>query len=614
MFRRTKYEYDILPRGRFARYLLLEPGRRSDDLVCRLETSLLDEMPAYEAISYVWASTKRRAKVKCDGRRLHITWSLDQVLRRARLQEKVRVLWVDAICINQDNPDERGHQVTLMGPIYQKATRVLICIQRIDRTLFEKLHIAKPTETREAQHAVVVKTLVADVSKFIRQKARQINDPESSLPLSHVEGQYLADVRWNSLLLLTTQRWFYRAWVVQEAGLAAEAVILWGKEEIPWFDLVRTCFWAITKGKGSATLRRIWLNGLHLAVYKIKHPEEVAVFEPKRSNSALDFSSLLDRARSLDLTDNRDRIYAFLAFNQSKIVFQPRYDLDYLDAYADFAREYIRNTGELDLLDFIQHTEGTLSSTRISSWVPRWDMKAVSKAWHVSNSKIAGPPTSRRPVIRGTRDRSLEVRATIIDTVEEVHSLGPRPSLSKLTSIWKGISQKTTDPRFPLRSQLRYFTSTLCASQYEGERSVWTAHRAAFMNYLCWAREDFGSHPVCRRDPDFQLPFGRIEEFTASFWKRASGKTFVVTKLGYYGLAPSPACPGHLCAIIYGTRAPSILRKVEWPGQYQILGHVGVTSKQSTLHMGVEEHYTLGQPGGQDWLEWGLEGEDIVLI
>jgi hypothetical protein len=96
---------------------------------CELIESRLGQAEyAYEAISYCWNTGVRNRSVLCDGETLPVTESCEAVLRRFRYPTKSRsrLLWIDFICINQAEMDERTHQVTLMGRIYAKAKCVLI--------------------------------------------------------------------------------------------------------------------------------------------------------------------------------------------------------------------------------------------------------------------------------------------------------------------------------------------------------------------------------------------------------------------------------------------------------------------------------------------------------
>lgn len=92
----------------------------------------LQENPWYEAVSYTWATEEGdcslSSQIKCGDARLWVTKNCELALRYLRLREpsSARVLWVDAICINQKDVNERGHQVRIMRDVYSKATRSLI--------------------------------------------------------------------------------------------------------------------------------------------------------------------------------------------------------------------------------------------------------------------------------------------------------------------------------------------------------------------------------------------------------------------------------------------------------------------------------------------------------
>ena len=110
------------------------PGAPNDQIVCSLHIirdidqrrSATGSRTAYEAISYVWGSPEDRSTINCDGKTVEVTRNLAAALRRLRWFDRARLIWADAICIDQGNIAERGHQVRLMEQIYRKAERVLI--------------------------------------------------------------------------------------------------------------------------------------------------------------------------------------------------------------------------------------------------------------------------------------------------------------------------------------------------------------------------------------------------------------------------------------------------------------------------------------------------------
>jgi hypothetical protein len=91
--------------------------------------SVSSDQDGYEALSYVWGSRSGTKPIRCDGKLLLVTPNCESALRHLRLSSKPRKLWVDAICIDQENgessAEERNAQVALMGEIYKKAIRTL---------------------------------------------------------------------------------------------------------------------------------------------------------------------------------------------------------------------------------------------------------------------------------------------------------------------------------------------------------------------------------------------------------------------------------------------------------------------------------------------------------
>lgn len=121
------------------RVLTLHQGSPDEELRCTLKTVSLDDKPAFHALSYVWGTDAGKTRLHIDDHAVPITSSLAAALHHLRshhydsLELHSLPLWVDAICINQADPEERGHQVRLMGEIYRQAYRVLSWIGEGDK-------------------------------------------------------------------------------------------------------------------------------------------------------------------------------------------------------------------------------------------------------------------------------------------------------------------------------------------------------------------------------------------------------------------------------------------------------------------------------------------------
>lgn len=133
--RENVFVYKPLSDNQSVRFLVLQPGSGSDPLVGSLQIGSLgsadiDQLPPYEAISYVWGSGTRQYELLCDGAVLPLTQSIYDALNRVRLRDEPRRLWADQVCINQDNIPERSQQVKLMNLVYKNAKRVLVWLGR----------------------------------------------------------------------------------------------------------------------------------------------------------------------------------------------------------------------------------------------------------------------------------------------------------------------------------------------------------------------------------------------------------------------------------------------------------------------------------------------------
>lgn len=114
------------------RLVEIQPGKPEDPICCNLFTTRARDSPKYEALSYTWGNPDDKQSIQCRAAagdragHLLVTQNCASALRRLRLENSPRTVWIDSICIDQNEITERNHQLGLMARIYTQAEQVVI--------------------------------------------------------------------------------------------------------------------------------------------------------------------------------------------------------------------------------------------------------------------------------------------------------------------------------------------------------------------------------------------------------------------------------------------------------------------------------------------------------
>ncbi|KAI0400624.1 heterokaryon incompatibility protein-domain-containing protein [Xylaria palmicola] len=195
--------YKNLPDSRSIRVLSLRQSSedherpdmsiRTGEVCCEMSVIALAASEQFDALSYVWGDPSvRDSSMICNGERIDITPNLWAALTHIWRNWPKKRLWVDAICINQNDIQERNQQVTMMGDIYSTARCVVVWLG----------------ESTEKSN---------ELFQLLEHKRRE---PESS--------RYTTEDVWNLSHEILSRPWFSRAWTLQEIQLAKTATICCG--------------------------------------------------------------------------------------------------------------------------------------------------------------------------------------------------------------------------------------------------------------------------------------------------------------------------------------------------------------------------------------------------
>src|SRR6266480_6139282 len=237
------------------RILVLLPGNLRL-IKCQLEVASLSSNVYYDALSYVWGPTSGSATIVCNGVAITITDNLHAAFLRLRSTSKPRRLWVDALCIHQDDVTERTQQVRLMKSIYQNARMVRIWLGECER--FEEI----PREFSWRDTPFPTRQRIALTYRTLYDRS-----------------------------------WFFRKWTLQEIVLARKAVVHCGIFKIPWTDLEEACNSDYSRYYDDRTDRIEAIRNIRKA------------FEKKER---IRLSNLLLATRFRKSTDDRDMVYAVM--------------------------------------------------------------------------------------------------------------------------------------------------------------------------------------------------------------------------------------------------------------------------------------------------------------
>jgi hypothetical protein len=189
------------------------------ELIHSQHASGIEKIP-YEAVSYVWGCSEFADAIHTSKGLLQITLNLSLILRDLRSPEQDRTLWIDAICINQDDVVERGHQVQLMRDIYSGAFRVLF-------------YACHPTPMTN----IIMSSLEALQLKCSQggwESEDDLHDHWISIQ-ADLEKVYLWSVQYRQkagLEYILRQPWFSRVWILQEVANAQDALVYCGEKSV----------------------------------------------------------------------------------------------------------------------------------------------------------------------------------------------------------------------------------------------------------------------------------------------------------------------------------------------------------------------------------------------
>ena len=572
---RSEYEYKALHTEE-TRILVLLPGQKDDIIQCRLlPLSIKAPQVSYEALSYCWGDVRASKEIRVQCMKQSNRPSLKNFIRAKRFIPRnlhsalVHLrdtsypinLWVDNLCINMNDEQERSLQVSKMDQIYQQATNVCVWLGESD----ESSRLALDFIPR-----------ILDLSSLDRELEDEKNQ-----------------VCWKALESLILRPWFSRRWVIQEIAFARSSTIHCGDDVVHWADFADAvglftsrlnkvrCFEDVEQRKGLSAS-----NICYRPAQVIVESTQSLIQADGKGNYVrnFDLETLLWKFRDFACKDPRDTVYSLFALakriplNSSGNESRTQLFLDYGADITNVLQRCVMQCVALrKSLDIICRPWAPTIKKPLPSWIrtaadPAFNLASNGSSVRIHGDSFVGPPNSK--IYNASNGRALAdssfdgdgllARGLKVDTIgaclpramdgivwrEALHMGGWNEQSNKFDSVPEKLWRTLVADRSPDRSSPKIWYQRACLYTLAQIPSTANLDTSRLINL---------------GGPSIMIEF--LERVQSVVWNR---KFFTTANGRFFGLGPDGLQSGDIVAVLYGCSVPVVLRAVEQ--QYQLVG------------------------------------------
>lgn len=374
-------------------------------IICSLSHVSLNSHPSYEALSYSWIDqagdiSLQTATIEIDGESFIISKNLESALRRLRRGDRDRVLWIDAICINQEDIPERSEQVGKMKTIYSSASNVVAWVGE------------------EYNDSEVAMAALKDILSHGSLQKWYESLPEEE------NGEAKGTIAITAIINLWFRRYWSRVWILQEIAFAREIDLHCGADSISWPQL------AILNGmfrEANVFSFDTWggtsIGHITNAIAG-NGPNLFQRFLPGEEHKKLTLGKLLAKNRGMIATEPRDKVYSLLglASNITPENFVIDYNRSIEQVFVDAAEFVIFKEADLSIL--AENKDPEHASPDIPSWAVYWTgfpfMHRSVATFCIEGCFSAGGPTHHSQPLPSLGENILSVSGIRIATIDAV--------------------------------------------------------------------------------------------------------------------------------------------------------------------------------------------------
>ena len=375
-------------------------------VMLKFKSVRLDTAPDFYALSYTWGASTGKTSIQG----INVTDNLlSAILNLAEAEP--RFWWIDALCINQSDLEEKSEQVQIMRSIYQKATQVCVWLGDPDPTSLQLLQ--KISGNLEAQMMADPELDFSDAG-FAKLGLPGIKDPA-----------------WGSLVRFLARPYFRRVWVLQELVMARKPIeVACGAMRFSWYLIALPIHWLRLKNL-QAVLQSQHITNLQTQEQRNNAPDADIInlsFSLESRSDPISFEYLIGATRYLQSTVPKDKIIALLGLASQEDRSISKIIIDYKQSDADFFREVtgtiITTNRSLKLMSLVTDTSSS-KVPGLPSWVPDYSINMDRPSYRYAHfSTPSGPVEVEWSSGTGILDVWGQIKDEIQFVAEETASYG----------------------------------------------------------------------------------------------------------------------------------------------------------------------------------------------
>ncbi|RYP76252.1 hypothetical protein DL771_001871 [Monosporascus sp. 5C6A] len=563
------------------RLLRLKKRRPFGEIWCQLVVKDLRQGPVYDAISYHWGNGEKTEPIFIDGRVMLVSPTVIAVLYHLSSYKEDRYVWIDSICINQLDNEEKASQISVMRDIYSKASNTVVWLDGV-------------TDTFKARSMLAGLWYEYTYGTF-----------DSCFRLLRQYSETHTEAGWMQLVNLFANPWFFRVWVIQEVAMASSVVVLASGEHLVWEHLSTVAEMMLSKPFGMLLQSRHLLGLEQASVIGLLNVCAMVAFRRDMDSSRPDLLHLLNAVVSFRSTEAVDRVYALLGLLDPADDIHQWLEADYSKSpeqvYTLVAQYYIRSKANDVLSNAGMGYERNLST--VPSWVPDWTALSMhdTRRQRFTKTRLSAKynASADSPLEVEFRTASSDVESTLyirghcFDTISNVG-----PTLTYLDHNRGLPAEDDNELHIKFLQQhmdTRRLATRFARDPYPTGQSVEEAFWRCLIGDTQYERPAPAELGVCcrlwerfmvsrldgteakkegPRDDTNALP--SMEQLTAEglgeealrcalLWNSArmmacAGRAFAITRNGYMAMVPPGSVPGDAVCLLYGLETPYVVR------------------------------------------------------